>query len=295
MQYDATLKQLFETQARGLLRVLTGSAEVREFLNVELPQVNVPRLDLLPRMADTGRLVNIEFQTTNEEWMAPRAGIYYLQSLVKHRVEHLDQVVLYLGKSPMKMSNAIETPVMRFQVRIVDIGELDGDALAASGDLGDAMLAVLAQVKDRQAAIRRALDRIATLKGKKRELAIQQMIILAGLRGLEIEVANEARRYMPFVVDLMENKVFQARYRQGVAEGEAKGRVEGEAKGRVEGEAKGRAQGEARMLRGQLERRFGSLPPWAQERLAGAATEQIEAWGLTLLDAETLEEVFGQT
>ena len=53
-QYDATLKQLFERQARGLLRLLTGSSEVREFLNAEMPQVNVPRLDLLARMADTG-------------------------------------------------------------------------------------------------------------------------------------------------------------------------------------------------------------------------------------------------
>jgi hypothetical protein len=71
-QYDATLKQLFERQARGLLRLLTGGSEVREFLNVEIPQVNVPRLDLLARMADTGRLFNIEFQTTNEAWLLER-------------------------------------------------------------------------------------------------------------------------------------------------------------------------------------------------------------------------------
>ncbi len=63
-QYDATLKQLFERQARGLLRLPTGGSGVREFLNVEMPQVNVPRLDLLVRMNDTGRLVNIAFQTT---------------------------------------------------------------------------------------------------------------------------------------------------------------------------------------------------------------------------------------
>src|ERR1017187_2139888 len=76
-QYDATLKQLFQRQARGLLRLLTGSSEVREFLNVEMPQVNVPRLDLLARMADTGGLFNVEFQTTNEEFIVERVGIYY--------------------------------------------------------------------------------------------------------------------------------------------------------------------------------------------------------------------------
>jgi len=170
-QYDATLKQLFERQARGLLHLLTGSSGVREFLNVEMPQVNVPRLDLLARMDDTGRLVNVEFQTTNEAWLLERMGIYYLASRIHSRGEHIQQVVLYLGKRVLKM----------------------------------------ARVKDRQATIRQALDRIATLEGKERELAIEQLIILAGLRGLAVEVVKEARRYMPFVVDLMENEVFRER------------------------------------------------------------------------------------
>jgi hypothetical protein len=81
---------------------------------------------------------------------------------------------------------------------------------------------VLARVRDRQATIRQALDRIATLAGKERELAIEQLIILAGLRGLAVEVVKEARKYMPFVVDPMENEVFRERYDRGLAEGEAK-------------------------------------------------------------------------
>jgi hypothetical protein len=123
------------------------------------------------------------------------------------------------------MQSSLVTPTMAFQIRIVDIGDVDGEYLAASGDLGDALLAVLARVRDRQATIRRALDKIATLEGKERELAIEQLVILAGLRGLAVEVVNEARRYMPFVVDLMENEVFRERYERGLAEGEAKGEL----------------------------------------------------------------------
>jgi len=41
-QYDATLKQLFERCARGLLRTLTGGASVTAWINPELPSVRVP-------------------------------------------------------------------------------------------------------------------------------------------------------------------------------------------------------------------------------------------------------------
>ena len=174
-------------------------------------------------------------------------GIYYLVSRIQSKGEHVEQVVLYLGRRPPRMQSSLVRPAMTFQIRILDIGDVDGEYLAASGDLGDALLAVLARVRDRQATIRQALDRIATLEGKERELAIEQLIILAGLRGLAVEVVNEARKYMPFVVDLMENEVFRERYERGLAEG--------------------KAEGELKVLRAQLNKRFGELPAWAQERL----------------------------
>jgi hypothetical protein len=205
-QYDATLKQLFERQARGLLRLLTGSSEVREFLDVEMPQVNVPRLDLLARMADTGRLV--QYRVSNHQRRLACGASGHLLSCEPH-------------------------PVQR--------------RACGAGRFGDALLAVLARVRDRQATIRQALDRIASLEGKERELAIEQLIILAGLRGLAVEVVNEATKYMPFVVDLMENEVFRERYERGLAEG--------------------KAEGELKVLRAQLNKRFGELPAWAQERL----------------------------
>jgi hypothetical protein len=235
-----------------------------------MPQVNVPRLDLLARMADTGRLVNIEFQTTNEDWFLERLGIYYLVSRIQSKGEHVDQVVLYLGRRPLRMQSSLATPTMAFQIRILDIGDVDGEYLAATGDLGDALLAVLARVRDRQAIIRHALDRIATLEGKERELAIEQLIILAGLRGLAMEVVNEARKYMPLVVDLMENEVFRERYERGLAEGEAK------------------------VLRAMLNKRFGELQAWAQERLERASVEQQDDWSLKLLDAGSLDEALGR-
>ena len=69
-------------------------------------------------------------------------------------------------------------------------------------------------------------------------------------------------------------------------------RMEGRQEGRQEGLQKGRLEGERVLLQKQLERRFGALPPWVSERLAQATPEQLEAWGLDLLDAADLGALF---
>ncbi|WP_295427114.1 hypothetical protein [uncultured Thiodictyon sp.] len=56
------------------------------------------------------------------------------------------------------------------------------------------------------------------------------------------------------------------------------------------GEARGVAIGIARLLRGQLETRFGSLPPEALARLEGADVDRLMAWGERVFDARTLTD-----
>ena len=51
-------------------------------------------------------------------------------------------------------------------------------------------------------------------------------------------------------------------------------------------------RGEAALLLRLLERRFGVLPGWARDRVLAADTSVLEEWGLRVLDAATLEEVF---
>jgi hypothetical protein len=60
-----------------------------------------------------------------------------------------------------------------------------------------------------------------------------------------------------------------------------------------EGMAKGKAEGKAETLARQLTRRFGPLPEWVPERLAVASVEQLDLWADRVLDAATLEAVFG--
>ncbi len=58
------------------------------------------------------------------------------------------------------------------------------------------------------------------------------------------------------------------------------------------GIAKGITKGEARILKRQLERRFGVLPEWASDQLVSAKEEELEAWSVAVLTAPTLDAVF---
>ncbi|MBL8399988.1 MAG: DUF4351 domain-containing protein [Candidatus Accumulibacter sp.] len=79
---------------------------------------------------------------------------------------------------------------------------------------------------------------------------------------------------------------------EGLQQGRQQGLQQGLQQGRQEGRQQGRQEGESALLQKQLERRFGTLPNWVHERLGQATPEQLETWGLDLLDAAGLDEVF---
>ena len=54
----------------------------------------------------------------------------------------------------------------------------------------------------------------------------------------------------------------------------------------------GKQQGGSSILQCQLQRRFGDTPSWANDKIAKADLPTLEKWGLQLLDAQSLEDVF---
>jgi hypothetical protein len=63
-------------------------------------------------------------------------------------------------------------------------------------------------------------------------------------------------------------------------------------KGVQQGLQQGLQQGESRLLKKQLERRFGDLPTWASDKLNSAAEQDLESWGEAVLTAPSLDAVF---
>jgi len=62
-------------------------------------------------------------------------------------------------------------------------------------------------------------------------------------------------------------------------------------KGVQQGIQQGLQQGESKLLRKQLERRFGVLPTWVSEKLNAATEQDLELWGEAVLTAPTLKAV----
>ena len=131
--FDVSLKQLFH-RSKGLVAQRLFGAPVVEWLNVEQPKVTNIRVDLLARLA-SGQLRHVEFEAKNELDMGRRQAEYYLGF---HRLlgEHVEQVMLYVGKAPLRMPPVYETPSMRYEFQILDISTFDGEPLLGKRRLG---------------------------------------------------------------------------------------------------------------------------------------------------------------
>src|SRR5207244_1221381 len=130
----------------------------------------------------------------------------------------------------------------------------------------DNVIAILTRLRDHKEAVRKIVERIAGLAPTERETALAQLLILAGLRHLEDTVEQEARK-MPIHIDIMENKVLGREYKRGLQEGELK------------------------VLRRQIEKRFGPIPSWAEERLQTRSMTEIEDLIVRVLDAQSIEDL----
>jgi len=275
-EYDVALKLLLQSPARYTIAATTGSV-VAEWLDVELPKLQNLRLDLLGATGE-GELIHLELQSTNDSRMALRMAEYCL-GVYRVYGRFPRQVLLYVGEAALRMPTILRGGRLEFSYEAIDIRSIDGDRLLESEELGDNVIAILAHLSDYGDAVRKIMTRLAELEPTKRATALAQLLILSGLRGLEETVEREART-MPVFIDILENKVLGREFQKGKQEGREEGREEG------------RQEGELKILRQQIEKRFGPLPSWAEQRLIAASSEQLEQLATRVLDASGLEELF---
>jgi predicted transposase YdaD len=170
----------------------------------------------------------------------------------------------------MKMEAELNGPASRYSYQLVDIRELDGERLLDSPSVGDNMVAILTRLRDPTAAVHRVVERIANLPHAQRKEALARLAILAGLRRLD-DVLEEEVGKMPITEDITTNRFYQKAMERGRQEGVQ--------------------IGELSLLRRMIEKRFGPIPAWAEERLNGLSLPQLEDLGERLLDASSLEQL----
>jgi hypothetical protein len=259
-EYDIALKSILMRLNGSVLTELTGFA-VERWHNVELPAVQNRRVDMLGQTAD-GRLLHIELQSTNDNDMALRMLEY---ATAIHRIfqRFPDQIVLYVGYAPLRMKCRIEGPGLTFECRIADIRELDSERLLASSSLEDNVIAILARVGDESASARSILAHIAEHDPARRASAIEQLMILAGLRNLGPVVEREIEQ-MPILDDIMDHEIL----------------------------GRERKRGERIIVLRQIEKRFGPIPARIVQQIDSMSAQELESLALRLLDVRTLDELF---
>ena len=283
-RYDTTLKTLFQAPPQQLLRLLVGG-QAREMLTVEYPTVRMRRPDLVVRLTD-GRLYHLELQSDNDAAMPWRMLEYYGLLYQRYGQQPL-QHVLYVGERPMTLVAQIDHATLLFEYEAIDVRTLDGQPLLHSTVLEDNILALLCRGGATRATVQYILARIANLSGTAQTEALTTLLILAGLRHLQPLVREETQQ-MAIILDIENNPFLRDIFEEGRQEGHQEGHQEG----RQEGHHEGQIEGERVLVRRQLARRFGVLPAWAEQHIAAADTTALEQWGLRLLDATSLEEVF---
>jgi hypothetical protein len=191
-EYDTVLKTLLRGAPNSVFQQITGLSNV-EWLNVELPEVQQTRVDLLGvSVSGDHRLVHLELQGTNDPNMALRMAEYSLRVFRLYN-QFPEQFVLYVGEPEMRMPSELVGPNHACLYTLLDIRTLDSESLIDSPFPADTVLAILTELKDRSEAIRRILARIATLEAGARDLAFSKLLILAGLRKLGDSIRKEVR------------------------------------------------------------------------------------------------------
>ncbi len=265
----------------------------------------------IPRRSggETYLLLLLEFQSTIDPWMVLRVLVYVgllWQHLVKEkrllpnaRLPPIVPLVLYNGDERWVEPDALRTliglpeesplwewqPQMRYYV--IDEGSFGADYLVKRAGLA-ALLFRLENAHEPKETLVLTDALLASFRDNPSFLPVRHLfveLLRSVMRTLApgIRVPEELQEIRNMLATRME--AWKQRMLQ-------EGLEEGRQEGRREGEEMGRKQGEAALLLRLIERRFGEVPEWAKIRIAAAETVSLEAWGLRVLDAVSLDDVF---
>ncbi|MDN5849782.1 MAG: Rpn family recombination-promoting nuclease/putative transposase, partial [Nitrococcus sp.] len=246
----------------------------------------------------------LEFQSRRDPWMAVRVLVYVgllYQHLIKEgrltpagRLPPVFPLVLYNGDARWRAATSVKPlldvppgsalwayqPRMRYYL-IEEHRFPQGKA--------DSLVGLLFRLENCRTSeqLSALVDELLAALAEpsrqvlKRDIATWLCQVLIPTKAVDVDTAKLA--------DLAEVRTMLA---ERIEQWKKEWKEEGLQKGREEGREEGRSQGQAALLARQLERKFGPLPTAFQRRLAGAAPAELERWGVQLLDAQRLEDVF---
>jgi len=271
-----------------------------EFLENELRQVvreaelGPTRVDLLVRVwlldgRDTWILVHIEVQGQEEAHFAQRMFVYFYRLFDRYSRPVVSLAVLTDERASWRPTTyTIEQwgCTMQFAYPIAKLADWQGRKAELAGSanpFATVLLAHLAAQETRGNARARWSAKLGLIRrlyerglSRERVLSLFRLIdwFLAlpqdGERALRLEVrALEEEHKMPYVTSI-ERIGREEGLQRGLKQGREQGREEGRAAGLEQGLEQGHADERRDLVRRAVLRRFGSLPPALEARIAGA-------------------------
>ncbi len=262
-----------------ILLELDIDPETLELLETEKQRIEDRRADLVARVQDTKTgnpyLLHIEIQNDNNTKMPLRMLRYYTDIRLSGFVGPLRQYLIYIGKARLTMPDGIDEPGFRYQYRILDMRQIDCDALLQQDTPDALVLAILCDFKNRPAkdVVHYIVTRLKALL-KDDESGFRRYIDM-------LEILSENRELQETIkeVEKMLTQVDRRKmpsYQLGMEDGLEEGIEKGIEKGREEGREEGLEQGMLRVARNLLDK----LPD----------NEIVETTGLTLQEIQKLRK-----
>jgi hypothetical protein len=268
----------------------------------------------IPRQegGDAYLMLLLEFQSTSDPWMALRMLVYaglLWQQLVREqrllpdgRLPPILPIVLYNGdpswRAPVDLRDLVGlpdgSPLWRWQPELryylIDEGSFsDGELQGRAG-----LPALLFRLENASRPDQVLATADAVLAWFARHPGFQAArAVLVEFLGAAMAPLGAGVRVPEQLLEVRNMLATRAEQwkQEWLREGEQIGEQRGEQRGLELGEQRGRQRGEAALLLRLMERRFGTLPDWARDRVLAADTALLEDWSLRLLDAPTLEAV----
>ena len=324
------VQELLETFAPpGVSELLDYTTLRLESGNYVTPAMKPRADDLVWSVELQGRRIYLylllEFQSTPDDTM-PMRMLQYVAALYDHlwRSKAVDiadglppvlPIVLYNGDARWRQSSELYSlirphpPVLKpFQPQL-KFWLLDEGAFPAAEleDMQRVMAAIFCfeHTPDTAAAkraIRNLADAIAQSPFKQRlDRVLAHWVkyrLETRMPGLNTPDAEELTRGINMLetnIDRWEAQAIARGVQQGIQQGMQQGMQRGIQQGMQQGVQQGMQLGEALLLQRLLTRRFGELSAAQQAKLAAATPAQLETWGDRVLDASSLDEVFGDT
>src|SRR5690554_5061083 len=254
----------------------------------------------------------LEFQSEPDPWMAVRMLVYIgllAQNLIREgelyqgRLPPILPIVLYNGQAAWKPScevadcfvpppKGLDVFQPRLLYHLVDEARLKLHPLDSVRNFSEALFRLeRGRTVDDLRRVLQALDKVMRtpeLQSLRRAFGVWVRILLR--RKAPRSSISEIER----INDIMEADSMLAERIEGwFDEAEQRGLQKGLEKGRQEGRQEGLQTGEAMALRRLLDKRFGPLPANVDSRIDEASQEQVEAWLDKIIDAPSLDDVFG--